>query len=252
MIYKAIVSDWNGTLFEDHTDKALNGKIIVSILFHVTGEILKGKWEKTKELKNTLKAVHKLYRTVKQYYKGERDLLDIYRIFDTDIVRGKPAPVIKSAMDKFAKEYAKRLDKRILEPLNEIKSDGKYISILSASWKYGIEKTLENSGYSELFDEIVANDMKICKGIISGFRIDIIYQKKYKTLEREFLKKRGFKEREILVLDDSEETFGEILPPGNFIVPFFAPEDFKEKMASKYRAFVPESETDLRKYLKSR
>jgi hypothetical protein len=41
-----------------------------------------------------------------------------------------------------------------------------------------------------------------------------------------------------------------MLPRGHFIVPFLAPDDFREKMATKYGAFAPVTPNDLAAYLR--
>ena len=46
-----------------------------------------------------------------------------------------------------------------------------------------------------------------------------------------------------------DEPIAGLLPRGRFIVPFLAPDAFKEHMSAAYGAFVPESADELSAYL---
>lgn len=105
----------------------------------------------------------------------------------------------------------------------------------------------------EVFDKIVANELETENGKAVGFTLNI-YGEKAEVMEREFFEEEGLREDTTLYVGDSEddEPIADILVPGNFIVSFFASDDFKERMSSKHKAFVPKSEEDLRKYIDSR
>ena len=121
------------------------------------------------------------------------------------------------------------------------------------SYDYSIRKILEEAGYLDIFEDIVANTMETEGDKAIGLTLGI-YGRKAEVLRTEFFDKRGFGENDTLYLGDSrdDEPVAEILATGNFIVPFLAPDQFKQEMASKHKAFVPESEEDLLKYLQKK
>lgn len=142
-----------------------------------------------------------------------------------------------------------------MRPLRQARALGKDTGILSVSYNYCIRKILEEAGFTDIFDDdnIVANRLLTDGDRAVGLTLDI-YGKKAETLTDRFFRERGLRESDILYLGDSEddEPVAELLPNGSFIVPFFAQSGFRKVMASKHKAFVPENEADLQRYLETK
>jgi len=250
---EAIISDWNGTLFEYATDEALNRRLGYRALFDDVTAVLTGRFWKIADVAKLLRAKAQLEKRLRQYYRGERHLQEVYEPFNESVLKGRPVAFVERVIDRFARESADKADKRVLRPIRKAHENGKFTGILSGSYDYSIKRILEESGFSDVFDVVVANTLQTNgnEAVCLTFRI---YGRKTEVLIEEFFKKRGFRENNTVYLGDSkdDEQIAEILTPGNFIVPFLARDEFKQRMASKYKAFVPESEEDLMKYLQSR
>lgn len=69
-----------------------------------------------------------------------------------------------------------------------------------------------------------------------------------------FLKPYQLRDKDVIYFGDSEDDLGiaEMLPKGNFIVPFFATDTFRQYAATKFCAFVPYTEKDLNQHMLTR
>ncbi len=253
MSYKAIISDWNGTLIGYPSDEPLHKKIAYAIANDLKSQLFKGEFWKIVDIIKLVRTRGKLKRGLCEFREGKKHLQDIYDIFNDGVLKGKSVKYITDIIDGFAKEFAKKLDNRVLRPIQAVHKEGASTGILSASFDYSISKTLNEAGYAEVFDDIVSNKLLVNDGKVLGITLDI-YEKKAEFLQSEFFEKRGLRENDTLYLGDTidDEPIAELLAPGNFIVPFFAPDEFKERLASKHKAFVPETEQDLLRYLRDR
>jgi phosphoserine phosphatase len=253
MPYRAIVSDWNGTLFEYPTDEVQNKKIAYAILDDAKHAVLRGKIWRVGDVIKLLRTKSELEKRVQQLYDGERHLWEVYELFNENVLRGRPISFVNGVIDEYARESADKVDGKVVRPIQTVYKDGKSTAILSVSYDYSIRRILEEAGYPDVFDDIVANTLQTDGDRVIGLTLEI-YEKKPEVLRTEFFEKRGLRENDTLYLGDSEddEPIAEILVPGNFIIPFFASDEFKQKLASKHRAFVPENEEDLLKYLQKR
>jgi len=251
--YKAIISDWNGTLIDSPSDEPLHSKIAYAIANDLKSQLFKGEFWKIIDIIKLGRTKNKLNRGLREFHNGKKNLQDIYNIFNEGVLKDKSVEYITDIIDEYAKEFVKKLDDRVLRPIQAVHKEGVLTGILSASFDYSIEKVLEEAGYSQIFDDIVSNDLLVNDGKVLGITLDI-YEKKVQFLQSEFFEKRGLRENNTLYLGDTkdDEPIAELLVPGNFIVPFLAPDEFKEKMASKYKAFAPETEQDLLRYLQIR
>ncbi len=193
-------------------------------------------------------------KRLKQYHDGKRHLWEVYEPFNEKILKGRSVTFINSVIDGFARENADKVDGRIIRPIKNAHSNhGKLTGILSVSYDYVIKRVLEESGFPDVFDWIVSNTLETDGDKAIGLTLDI-YGKKADVLKTEFFNKRALRENTTLYIGDSEddEPIADLLDSGNFIVPFFATDEFKQELASKYEAFVPEDESDLDKYFKKR
>ena len=253
MSYEAIVSDWNGTLYEYPTDEMQNKRLAYAILDDAKRELFKGKFWKTIDVLRLAKTKVELRKRLRQYYDGKRHLWEVYEPFNEKVLKGKLVEFVRSVIDSYAKENADRVDGKMVRPIQAVHQSGKYTGILSVSFDYSIKRILEEAGYRGVFNDIVSNTLLSDKGKAIGLTLGI-YQKKPEVLHREFFSKRGLREDNTLYMGDSDDDapIAEILIPGNFIIPFFASDEFKQRMASRHKSFVPESEEDLLRYLKVR
>lgn len=253
MPYKAIVSDWNGTLFEHPTDEVQNKKLAYAVLDDAKRAVLNGRIWRVGDIVKLLKAKGELKRRLQQYYDGEGHLWEVYEPFNENILRGRPVSFVNGVIDEYARESRDKVDDRVVRPIQTVHEDGKSTGILSVSYNYSIRRILEETGYSGVFDDIVAHTLETDGDRVVGLTLGI-YERKPEVLRTEFFGKRGLRENDTIYLGDSEddEPIAEILASGNFVVPFFASDEFKQRLASRYKAFVPESEDDLLKYLNSK
>ena len=249
MSYKTIVSDWNGTLFEPPTDEELNKEIGYAILADA-----KKHWKIGKIL-GLLRAKKKLKRRLALYKQGTIPLSRVYEPFNENVVRGTSTDIMEVATCYFARENKDRIDGRILRPIETMKKGGKGTAILSSSYDYSIRRLLHESDFRYLFDDedIIANILETDGDIAVGFTLDL-HDNKTDRFRKEFFEKRGLKHEDIIYLGDGpqDDLVAEYLPRGNFIVPFFATDDFKQNMSGVHDAFIPENEEDLLNYLKKK
>jgi len=252
MKYRIIVSDWNGTLFDDKIDELQLKEIIFAGFRDLIMEFLKGE-KNIGEIFNLFRGLREIKNISDKINGDPEEFQRIYDILNENILCGRKTSFIKNVIDEYAKKYKKMIDERVLRPIKNSHLEGKYTAILSCSYEYGIKSVLRESGYEDVFDDIIANKLLENSGHLIGF-VNEVYGRKQNIIKEEFLYKKNLREKDIIYLGDSyiDEPIAEILPKGNFIVPFLADEDYKEKMSAKYGAFVPESEDDLIKYLKNK
>lgn len=253
MSYKGIISDWNGTIFEYSTDEALNRKIGYAVLDDAKHAISRGKLWRARDVYKLLKARKELKKRLVEYENGERPLREVYEPFSDVVLKGRPVELIKGVVDEYARETARKVDRRVIGPIKAAHDDGKYTGIISFSFRHVIVKTLEAARCLYVFDGIVSHELQKDGERVLGLTLDI-FDKKAEAFEYVFFRKRGLRGRNTIYLGDGEDDvpIAELLAPGNFIVPFLASEEFKERMASDHKAFVPEREDDLLMYLESR
>lgn len=244
--------DWNGTLFEPATDESLNKAVAYAVLNDTISAVKTGKIWRLPQLARLWKGRNLCKEKLEEYKNGKIPLQQVYKPFNEFIVSGAPLPVIYRAFDQFAEEHSQEVDKKMLEPLKEFSQKGT-CGILSSSQDHVIQKTLRKSGYQEIFptSNIVANYVKHSKGKAVCFMLNI-YGEKASTFEDAFLKGRDWKPEETLYSGDTEDDLpvASLLPKGHFVAPFLATDDFKQLVAEKYGAFVPEDQQDLTNYLK--
>ena len=214
--------------------------------------IMKGEAKKLGILAMLLVAKLLTERKLDAYKRGEAHLREVYEPFNFAL-SGQDVNYITDIVDQFAKDTAYQTDARMLRPLREMHGAGKFTGILSVAYERVIQKTLEAAGHADLFDRIVANTLQEKDGKIIDLTLGV-YERKPEVLRAEFFKRLGFREHDTLYLGDTadDQPVADMLPQGNFIVPFLATDDFKQRMADEKKAFVPESEEDLLRYLQLR
>ena len=240
-------------MFEYPTDEIQNKKLAYAVWDDTKHAVLRGKIQRIGDVVKLVRTKSKLEKRLRQYYDGERHLREVYEPFNENVLRGRAVNFVNGVIDEYARESADKVDERVLKPIQTVHKDGKSTAILSVSYDYSIRRILDEAGYPGVFDDIVANTLKTDGDRVIGLTLEI-YKRKPAMLRTKFFERKGFRENDTLYLGDSEddEPIAEILVPGNFIVSFLALDDFKERLASKHKAFIPENEEDLLKYLQYR
>lgn len=253
MMYKNIVLDFGGTIIEYPTDEFLNKEILYSVLEDSKRAIKEGKIWQLKDIAFLFLAKKKIEKGLSDYKAGKAPYWNIYKSFNNFVLKGRSVSLINSAVDKYVRKSIDKVDKRILLPIQKARLEGKNTGILSVSYDYAIRKFLIESGFGDVIPNknIVSNKLLSENGRACALTLDI-YGRKAEAMEDRFFRMKGFEPYRTYYFGDTmdDEPIANLMPLGNFIVPFYANEDFKEYMASKHNARVPQGEQDLRIILK--
>ncbi len=253
MTYSSLVCDWNGTLFTPKTEEGLAKTMAYASLGHAVDGLKRGQVWKVADIAKLVVAKRQLKGLVRGYNAGELAITAVYDAFNARVLRGMPVDVFTGAVGRYSDSHS-CIDQRFMLPVIRAAREGKQAGILSAAYHGGIESVLKKVMLLEYFGKIVAHRVEFDEdGKILGFTTDI-YGRKAQVLEDEFFRKSSMRPETTLYAGDTDEDapIAEILPQGNFIVPFLATDDFKQKMASKHRAFVPENAGQLERFLQTR
>jgi phosphoglycolate phosphatase-like HAD superfamily hydrolase len=244
MACEALISDWNGTLIEYRTEMCALERVgadafRASIPFHPLRAL------------RILKARGRL-QAIRRQGRPDTDIdfiKDMFRVFNQEVVSGLPTSVVQASFDRYAKSGVtqSKLELRLLRLIKESHEAGKTTGILSAGYRYGIERVLTVAGYRHWFDFCEADEFRSEDGRVIDFGLDI-YRNKPRLLKR-LLSERHLEAAQVAYVGDSEDDEGCFEIVGYPVVAFLAPHDFKVKCARKYGAFVPDSEDSLRKHL---
>lgn len=257
MSYVLIVADWNGTCFRYPTDEALNKKIGYAVLDNAKRAIKRGNVLQAVDVARLLLAKYQLKKRLKDYKAEKIPIQEVYEPFNRHVLSGTKVSLVERATHQYARETNDMVDPRVLRPLR--KADARK-AILSTSYDYSIEMLLKESGFDGVFDDIVANrlisDGETAVGFTTGIygrKPDILQnlQEKFFGISRSGSGQDIRPDKTLYIGDSAEDDapVAKILPPGHFIVPFFATDGFKQDMAVMHKAFVPSDETDLDRYL---
>ena len=246
MTCKAIICDWNGTLFEDADEEA--------ILRVLASDLARSyiPWNPLRALR-LLRAKNKL-ETINarrgQYPATER-IMEMFRIYNEGIIKGVSAALIQRIIQNYARrpDVQGKVVKSMLRPVVERRKAGLITGILSSGYKYGIETILQTAGYHDCFDFYEANILGVASGKATGFKLDIYTNKAEVFLK--ILKEKRLEADQAAYVGDSLYDAGCFELAGYPIVSSLTPKELKEKFARQYRAFIPKDEADLRRYLNS-
>lgn len=240
-----LISDWNGTLVEDKDETAIvefigRGLLKDSLPFHPV------RFLHIIMIKRQLEALYRKIEPSSGLYPLET-VRQMHQICNS-VIKGVEIDSITRRVNLYAAGASRRLDERILRPIEEMHRRGKKTGILSIGYGYGIARILFAGGYGEVFDFIEANGLETEGSRVSGlsFRID---KSDWLT---EILSHLSVSPDKTIYIGDAgpDEPCFEIV--GYPIVSFLATDDFKRHCARKFGAqCVPESEADLLKYLQS-
>ena len=252
MALKLVVSDWNGTLFQHVDDGELQRELAYTAFRGDFVSAFRGRIWRVTRIFSALRTRSALRAAVDRWHKGEAPFSDVQELFGRSVLRGRPEHFVTSVVDRFAESNAMLVDRRMLEPIRQMRSEGKATAILSAAYDYGIMRSLEEAGHAETFETIVANKLLVEDGMAVRFTTDFI-EHKADGFKDEFLERRGYRPDTVVYSGDThnDEPIAGLLPAGNFIVPFLAADAFKQHMAQSYGAFVPSTGDELLDYLKA-
>jgi phosphoglycolate phosphatase-like HAD superfamily hydrolase len=244
MAYDTIICDWNGTIIKDRDELPILKAIAVD-LFKASIPYHPFKTLRILRAKRDLEALYKKRREVEFDFVRE-----MFKIYNKKIINGTPTSFIYRSVDNYAnkQQTQEKLDYRVLRAILDSHRDGKTSGIFSAGYKYGIQRILAVAGYEHCFNFYEANLFKEKNGWCIEFGLDI-YKNKPQLLLK-LLRERNLDERKVVYLGDSEGDEGCFEIVRYPVVAFFAPEELKERYARKYKAFVPEDEEDLARFLR--
>jgi phosphoserine phosphatase len=240
----AIICDWNGTIIEYRNERPILENVAIDVFkdsfpFHPfrMARILK-----------TRRELETSYRELQQHAEAD-SVRDLFRIYNKRIVNGTPVSIIRRSIDEYAirPHVQAALDLRILRTIKECHAAGKTTGILSAGYRYGIERILTVAGYYKFFDFCVADYLEEDDGKAIEFRLDIFTRKADRLLK--LLSERSLEANRVAYLGDSEGDEGCFEIVGHPVLALLAPDDLKAIYAKKYGAFVPKDEVDLVNYL---
>ena len=252
MATKLIVLDWNGTLFRTLDDRVLVRHLAKAVLGAAARQVLRGRLGALAVFGGFALGRVAYERAKKRYDRGEIGLAELVEPFNRTILRGAPLSLIEGAADAYGARHASLLDQRMLQPLSEAHARGSRLIIYSAAYDRGIRAVLDASELGGVFEELVCNTLEQedgrALGLTARYRDD-----KAGDFEAEFVDRRGWSPSGTVYAGDNaaDEPIAELLPRGRFIVPFLAPDAFKEHMSAGYGAFVPESTDELSAYLRT-
>ncbi len=243
MACEVMISDWNGTLIEYRNEMPVLESVAMdafkaSIPYHPLRCL------------SVLKARAQLQALRRQERPDDFDLVrEMFRVFNQMVIAGLPLAVVTDSFEKYASspDTQSRLDQRLLRSIKEFHDAGKTTGILSAGYRYGIEKILTVAGHRQCFDFCEADEFRHENGRIVEFGLNI-YRNKPKLLLR-ILADRHLDSGQVAYIGDSEDDEGCLEMVGYPIVAFLAPEEFKNRCSGMYGACVPDSEGSLRDYL---
>ena len=81
------------------------------------------------------------------------------------ILQGVEIDSITRRVNLYAADASKRLEERMLRPIQEMHREGKQTGILSIGYRYGIDRILSVGGYEDIFDRGQRSEDKWLEGI---------------------------------------------------------------------------------------
>jgi phosphoserine phosphatase len=246
MTCSAIICDWNGTLFEDIDEEA----IVRAIIVELAKSYIPSHPFKFARLIKTKNDLETLRRKRNQGRENGR-LVELLQSYSEKIIKGVPMSSVRRLVEKYSnrRDVQAKVVLKELRPVAERHRSGITTGILSAGYSYGIQMILKSAGYADCFDFYKANLLTETNDRAIGFTLSI-YKNKAELLLN-ILKDRNLDPQKTAYMGDAMEDVGCFEVIGHPIVSFLTPELLKQKFAQQYKAFIPEDEADLARYLKN-
>jgi phosphoserine phosphatase len=246
MTCSAIICDWNGTLYEDIDEEAIVRAIIVDLAkSYIPSHPFK--FARLIKTKNDLETL----RRKRNQGRENGRLVELLQSFSEKIIKGVPMSSIRRLVEEYSnrRDVKSKVVLKALRPVAERHRSGITTGILSAGYSYGIQMILKSAGYADCFDFYKANLLTETNDRAIGFTLSI-YKNKAELLLN-ILKDRNLDPQKTAYMGDAMEDVGCFEVIGHPIVSFLTPELLKQKFAQQYKAFIPEDEADLARYLKN-
>ena len=246
MTCSAIICDWNGTLFEDIDEEA----IVRAIIVELAKSYIPSHPFKFARLIKTKNDLETLRRKRNQGRENGR-LVELLQSYSEKIIKGVPMSSVRRLVEKYSnrRDVQAKVVLKALRPVAERHRFGITTGILSAGYSYGIQMILKSAGYVDCFDFYRANILTETGDKAIRFTLSI-YKNKAELLLN-ILKDRNLDPQKTAYMGDAMEDVGCFEVIGHPIVSFLTPELLKQKFAQQYKAFIPEDEADLARYLKN-
>jgi phosphoglycolate phosphatase-like HAD superfamily hydrolase len=246
MTCSAIICDWNGTLFEDVDEEA----IVKAIIVDLAKSYIPSHPFKFARLIKTKNELEMLNRKRKQGL-GNDHIVEELQTYSEKLIKGVPMSLVRRLVEKYSnrRDVQNKVVFKVLRPIAERHRAGITTGILSAGYSYGIQMILKSAGYGDCFDFYEANILTETEDRAIGFTLSI-YKNKADLLLK-LMKDLDMDSQKTAYMGDSLDDVGCFEVIGRPIVSFLTPEALKQKFAQEYRAFIPEDESDLARYLKN-
>lgn len=243
---KAIICDWNRTLFPDEYEEGFFGGLCRRAFAR---SLLRG------EVRRTIRLVDLAQKCYRLLYKARKDrartptyVALVTALMNRYALRGLPASFVEHYVESYARRASRRLDHRLLDPIDEVRRHrGVRVGILSSGCHSGIRRTLELAGHE--VDFILANEFVYRDGEVDHFRITVM-RNKLPLLERALRELEVTPEQTLYVGDSlqDEQCFQRVAYP---VTSFWTRPEERERFRAGCGAFCPASEDDFRRYLHS-
>src|SRR3989338_1154334 len=250
MPIKHVVSDWSGTLFRDTDEGKLWAHVGVSALKDSTV----AKYVPTPRTVSLALTALQLKKLTAAYKRGEVGYDKIYELFNERVLGNIPKDMVELYVQEYAmkRKTQEKVDDRLLRSIQEVCGTPESFHILSTGYGYGITQILGiRNRY--LPSRITANRL-IEVGNGSRFNLDIYTADDKRRILEACIKNFPADLSEILFIGDSETDEACMdhmaMMGGKVAVPFFATDEFKERVARDYGALVPDSEQDFLNFLR--
>ncbi len=243
---KAVVCDWNRTLFEDEYEieffRGLAQRAARNFL-------TRWKLAKLFRLWQAKKRCEAIYRRVAgvPLVNQKAALIEVLEILNRAVIDGLPNGVLDNYLPDYAVEARCRLDQRLLRPLRQARErHGLLLGIISSGCDTAIKRTLTVGGFS--FDFVKANEFDRNGRRVGAFRLQI-YDNKAEIL-RTFLAERGIESSAVMYIGDDfqdEECMRMVRFP---VVSFLAHPENRLSLQKGVNAYAPDSEEEFDRYLR--
>jgi phosphoserine phosphatase len=252
VVKKAKIFDWNRTIHPDKTDIQLHAQIGRRILLETIIDGEKPPYSRALRTAELGVGTIELTNALRRFKLGKITLGELNSIYNRRFICGQKTQTLEKVIEEYARRCCQDIDQRVVNAIRETRREDEIVGILSASIESSIKKMLEILKIEDLFNVIIANELIREGDVVLGIS-SRIYGNKKGEMER-FSKENKIDLDNIVYMGDCEDdaAIAPLLRRGGFIVSFMAEERFKNQMAKKYGAFVPENERDLIKYLKER
>jgi phosphoglycolate phosphatase-like HAD superfamily hydrolase len=244
MTHSAIICDWNGTLYEDIDEEAIVKAIIVDLAkSYIPSHPFK--FARLIRTKNELEIINRK----RSQGLGNDRAVEALQAYSEKLIKGVPMSLVRHLVEKYShrRDVQNKVVFKVLRPVAECHRAGITTGILSAGYSYGIQMILKSAGYGDCFDFYKANSLTESEDRAIGFSLSI-YKNKADLLLK-IMKDMDLDPHKTAYLGDSLDDAGCFEIIGHPIVSFLTPEVLKQKFAQEYRAFIPQDESDLARYL---